>query len=206
MPQVTQQWPYGGPGSPYGSFAGKEPGSGGAGKSYTATFTRLGVHGAIARPYGSFAGKAEAPAPAPAAGGRAWPVEKAPKPRQRREREPLEAQQPAGLPAIGRLRRAALLGTAPAPEPVLDRQELAALLRSGQAPRPAPAVQTAPTPIDADTVGALDGKLLEADIQAAEIAARAVADAQATASAENLKDKNRRRRALLAALAVALED
>jgi hypothetical protein len=66
MPQVTQQWPYGGPGSPYGSFDGKAPV--GTGKAYTETFTQLGVHGAIALPYGSFAGKAEAPPVAQAYG------------------------------------------------------------------------------------------------------------------------------------------
>lgn len=58
---TTQLWPYGGPGSPYGSFAGKEESTGT--KAYTATFTRLWPHGGPGAPYGSFAGKAaQAPA------------------------------------------------------------------------------------------------------------------------------------------------
>lgn len=51
MAQVTQLWPYGGPGSRYGSFD-KTGGSKGAGP-----FTRHAVYGGIAMPYGSFSGK-----------------------------------------------------------------------------------------------------------------------------------------------------
>jgi hypothetical protein len=66
---TTQLWPYGGPGSPYGSFAGKDASAGGS-KTYTATFTRLGLHGSIALPYGNFAGKAPTPEPTIRGGGR----------------------------------------------------------------------------------------------------------------------------------------
>lgn len=51
--QVTQLWPYGGPGGRYGSFVKL----GDPQKTYTETFTRHGVGGSPARPYGSFSGK-----------------------------------------------------------------------------------------------------------------------------------------------------
>jgi hypothetical protein len=203
---TTQQWPYGCPGSPYGSFAGKSESSGGS-KPYTATFTRLAVFGGIGLPYGNFAGKGAAPVPAPVAGGgRAWPIEEK-KPRERK-RERVEVLAPAlRSPKPFRVRR--VDDAPPAIEPTPTARAVEPVLRVRPVVEPAPAPDVDPGPL-------LDGKVLEADFEAAQrqamaaeqAAARQAAEAIALAkeaAAADLETENARRRALLVALAIALE-
>lgn len=69
---TTRLWLYGGPGHPYGSFAGKQQPANT--KTYTATFTRLWPYGGSGIPYGSFAGKSQGQVQPPSIGGGAyWP-------------------------------------------------------------------------------------------------------------------------------------
>lgn len=150
-------------------------------------------------------GEAVPEPPAPEAGGRAWPIKDK---EQRRESAGI-----AVPPPIGRPRRKRVDAATVEPAPIDGAQPP----RSIEPVRiVAPARQEQPALRTPDTGAPLDGKVLEADLARARLAAKAVAQAEAAKQAEDAIEaarvqaaavdaENARRRALLVALAMALE-